>query len=243
MEGLDVQERYSSSAETYDLIYAGVVDYEATARQLTDMIRARKPDARILLEAACGTGAVLKPLQAEFDVHGFDLSDDMLRVARTKLPEVDLRPGDMVDFDWGRSFDAVICMFSSIGYMTDYDSLEATYRRFAAHLVPGGVVIVEGWLQPAAFIAGHVHGDAVGDDKLQVHRVSTAWLEDGGRISVFDLHHLVGRPEGVSYFAERHRMGMFSAAEHLEALAAAGFEAEDHPDLFMGRGTYVGVLS
>ncbi|MFC2177397.1 class I SAM-dependent DNA methyltransferase [Actinomycetota bacterium] len=237
-----MQERYTSSAETYDLIYADVIDYPATARQLTEMIRARKPDARSLLEVACGTGAVLQPLQAEFEVHGLDLSDDMLRVARAKLPGVDLRPGDMVDFDWGSEFDAVICMFSSIGYMTDYDSLEAAYGRFGAHLVPGGVVIAEGWLKPAAFIQDLVHGDAVGDDKLQVHRVSTSWLEDGGRVSVVDLHHLVGRPEGVSYFAERHRMGMFTADEHIEALESAGFDVEHHPDLFMGRGTYSGVL-
>ncbi len=236
-----MQERYTSSAETYDLIYADVIDYEATARQLTELIRACKPDARTLLEAACGTGAVLEPLQAEFDVHGFDLSDDMLRVARTKLPGVDLRPGDMVDFDWGGRFDAIVCMFSSIGYMTDYDSLGAAYGRFAAHLVPGGVVIVEGWLKPAAFIPGFVGGNAAGDERLQVHRVSTSWLEEGGRVSIVDLHHLVGRPEGVSYFAERHRMGMFTADEHVQALESAGFEAEHHPDLFMGRGTYVGV--
>jgi hypothetical protein len=56
------------------------------------------------------------------------------------------------------------------------------------------------------------------------------------------MHHLVGRPDGVSYFVERHRLGLFTAAEHLRALAAAGFDAEHHADLFMGRGTYVGVL-
>jgi SAM-dependent methyltransferase len=236
-----MQERYTSSADTYDLIYADVIDYPATARQLTDLIRARKPDARTLLEAACGTGAVLKPLQAQFDVCGFDLSEDMLRVARTKLPGVDLRQGDMVDFDWGGRFDAVICMFSSIGYMTDYDSLETAYRQFAAHLTPGGVVVVEGWLDPDAYIVGHVGGNVAGDNRLQVHRVNTSWLEDGGRVSVFDMHHLVGRPEGVTYFVERHRLGLFTAAEHLRALGAADFEAEHHPDLFMGRGTYVGV--
>lgn len=237
-----MHERYTSSAETYDLIYADVIDYPATARQLTEMVRARKADARTLLEAACGTGAVLEPLQAEFEVHGFDLSEDMLRVARAKLPDIDLRPGDLIDFDWGRKFDVIVCMFSSIGYMTDYDSLAAAYRRFAAHLVPGGVVVVEGWLQPSAFIHDLVHGDAVGDDKLQVHRVSTSWLEEGGRVSVVDLHHLVGRPEGVSYFAERHRMGMFTSEEHIETLESAGFDVEFYPDLFMGRGTYAGVL-
>jgi SAM-dependent methyltransferase len=237
-----MNERYTSSADTYDLIYSDAVDYPATARQLAELVRARRPDARTLLEAACGTGAVLEPLQTEFDVYGFDLSDDMLRVARAKLPGIDLRRGDMVEFDWGGRFDAVICMFSAIGYMTDFDSLLAAYRRFAAHLVPGGVVVIEGWFEPEAFIVGHVGGDAVGDDKLQVHRVNTSWVEEDGRVSVFDMHHLVGRPDGVSYFVERHRLGLFTAAEHLRALAAAGFDAEHHADLFMGRGTYVGVL-
>jgi hypothetical protein len=237
-----MHEPYTSSADTYDLIYADIIDYPAAAEQLTALIRARKPDARTLLEAACGTGAVLRPLRAEFEVHGFDRSEDMLRVARAKLPDIDLRQGDMRDFEWGSRFDAVICMFSSIGYMTDYDSLEAAYGCFAAHLVPGGVLIVEGWLEPVAFIVGHVGSYVAGDDRLLVHRVNTSWLEENGRVSVFDMHHLVGRPEGVSYFVERHRLGLFTAAEHLRALAAAGFEAEHEPDLFLGRGTYVGVL-
>ncbi len=237
-----MHERYTSSAEIYDLIYADIIDYAAMSRQLTELIRARKPDARTLLEAACGTGAVLEPLRVEFEVHGFDLSDDMLRVARAKLPAVELRQGDMIDFDWGRRFDAVICMFSSIGYMTDHDSLAAAYRRFAAHLVAGGVLVVEGWLEPGAYIVGHVGGNVAGDDQLQVHRVSTSCLEEDGRVSVFDMHHLVGRPEGVAYFVERHRLGLFTADEHLRALESAGFEAEHHRDLFMGRGTYTGVL-
>jgi len=235
-------EPYTGSAEVYDLIYADIIDYPAAAEQVTSLIRVRKPDAHTLLEAACGTGAVLLPLRAQFEVHGFDLSADMLRVARAKIPDIDLRQGDMRDFQWGRRFDAVICMFSSIGYMTDYDSLEAAYGSFAAHLVPGGVVIVESWLEPAAYIVGHVGGYVAGDDRLQVHRVNTSWLEESGRVSVFDMHHLVGRPAGVSYFVERHRLGLFTTAEHLRALAAAGFEAEHEPDLFLGRGTYVGVL-
>jgi SAM-dependent methyltransferase len=172
-----MDERYTSSAETYDVIYGELIDYPATALRLTEMIRERKPDATTLLEAGCGTGAVLESLQSEFAVCGFDLSDDMLRIAREKLPGVDLRLGDMIDFDWGGRFDAVICMFSSIGYMTDYESLVAAYSRFAAHLVPGGVVVVEGWFDPEAFIVGHVGSDAAGDDKLQV----IAWPPRGPR--------------------------------------------------------------
>jgi hypothetical protein len=46
----------------------------------------------------------------------------------------------------------------------------------------------------------------------------------------------------VTHFVERHRLGLFTADEHLQALAATGFEAEHDPDVFMSRGTYIGVL-
>ena len=36
-------------------------------------------------------------------------------------------------------------------------------------------------------------------------------------------------------------MGLFTIEEHLAALDAAGIEAEHRPELFMGRGTYIGV--
>lgn len=236
-----MNDRYTSSAEIYDLIYAGIVDYPATGRQLKWLIEQRNPKARSVLEVGCGTGAVLAQLVDRFEVVGLDMSEAMLEVAATKLPSVELHRADMADFDLGRAFDAVVCMFSSIGYMTDLASLHAAYERMAAHLEIGGVLIVEPWFEPDAFVPGHVGASAAGGPSLRVHRVNTSWLEDEGRVSVMDMHHLVGRPEGVHHFVERHRMGLFTVAEHMAALDAAGIDAEHRPDLFMGRGTYIGV--
>ena len=236
-----MKDRYTASAEIYDKIYAEVVDYPVTGRLLKWLITERNPEARTLLEVACGTGEVLRHIASDFEVSGLDISAEMLEVARAKLPDVEFRQLDMADFDWGATFDAVICMFSSIGYMTDLDSLHAAYERMAAHLAPGGVLICEGWLQPEDFQEGFVGGLAVGDQTFRIHRVNNSWLEDEGRVSVMDMHHLVGRPEGVAHFAERHRMGLFTIEEHLTAIMAAGIDAEHRPDLFMGRGTYIGV--
>lgn len=236
-----MNERYSASAEIYDTIYAEVVDYPVSGRLLKWIVDERNPDARTLLEVACGTGAVLAQLIDRFEVSGLDLSDEMLEVARAKLPDVELRRADMTTFEWGSTFDVVINMFSSIGYMTDLDALHAAYERMVAHLNPGGVLVCEAWLTPDAFQQGFVGGLAVGDPTFRVHRVNNSWLEDEGRVSVMDMHHLVGRPEGVDYFVERHRMGLFTTEEHLAAIRAAGIEAEHRPDLFMGRGTYIGV--
>jgi SAM-dependent methyltransferase len=238
-----MDERYTSSAAVYDLIYADIVDYPAAASTVTELVRARHPQAKALLEVGCGTGAVLAELTGSFDVAGLDISEEMLVLARAKLPNVALHQADMVDFDLGRQFDAVICMFSSIGYATDLESLAAAYGRFAAHLVPGGVVIVEAWFRPDQFQPGWVGASTAGGPEFRVQRMNTSWLEDDGRVSVMDMHHLVGEPGGVTHFVERHRMGLFTVDEHLDSLRAAGITAEHREDLFMGRGTYIGIRS
>jgi len=237
-----VDERYSRSAEVYDLIYADVRDFSATAQRLTGLIRERKPNASTLLEAACGTAMLLAPLAAEFSVAGFDLSEEMLAVARAKLPEADLRRANMATFDWGERFDALICMFSSVGYLADRASLVAAYRRFAAHLAPDGVLVVEAWLRPDQWLTGHVGTNQAEGGGVTVQRMNTSWVEDDGRVSVMDMHHLVGRPDGVEHFVERHRMSLVTPQEHLEAFAAAGLEMRHDPEGFIGRSLYIGGL-
>ena len=89
----------------------------AEAAAVSSRIREHKPGAATLLDVACGTGAHLVHFAREFRVEGIDISDDQLAVARTRLPGVELHQGDMTTFDLGRTFDAVTCMFSSIGYV------------------------------------------------------------------------------------------------------------------------------
>ena len=238
-----MNERYSASAEIYDLLYAEILDYESTAQRLTQVIRARRPDAKTLLEAACGTGSFLVPLRRQFEeVAGFDLSDDMLAIARSKLPDVELRQADLLDFDWGSRFDAIICMFSAVGYLTDLESLERAYLRFAAHLEPDGVLVVEPWFEPDAWIEGHVGANYVVGGDVSVMRMNSTWLEDEGRVSVMDMHHLVGRPGKVEHFVERHRLGLVTREEHLAAFEAAGLAMQYDREGFIGRGLYVGGL-
>lgn len=237
-----MDERYSSSAEIYDIVYADIIDYPATAARLAELIWDHNPNARSVLEAACGTGAVIAEMP-EFDVAGYDLSPEMIAAARAKLPNVELRVGDMVDMDWGSRFDAVICMFSSIGYLTNLADIELAYRGFAALLAPGGVLIVEPWFRPEQWLPGHVGSNRSSKDEVTVMRMNSSWLEEDGRISVMDMHHLVGRPGNVEHFVERHRMSLVTPEEHLAAFAAAGLAMDHDPQGLIGRGLYVGGLA
>jgi SAM-dependent methyltransferase len=141
---------YRDSARYYDAIY-GFKDYAAEAAAVSARIRAHRPEAATLLDVACGTGAHLAHFAREYRVEGIDLSQEQLAIARARLPGIELHQGDMTTFDLGKTFDAVTCMFSSIGYIGTLDGLDAAIGRMAAHLAPGGVLVVEPWLLPDAF--------------------------------------------------------------------------------------------
>ena len=70
-------------------------------------------------------------------------------------------------------------------------------------------------------------------------RIDTSSVEDG--ISILDFHYLVGTPDGVDHFTERHESGLFSHDDYLDAFSDAGLAVEHDPDGLMGRGLYVAL--
>ena len=108
------------AAAAYDLIHQDRgKDYRREAEQLGVIIRRRLPEAVRLLDVACGSGLHLASLsELGFEVAGVERSPSMLEVARRRVPDVALHEGDMRSFDLGERFDAVVCLFSAIGYMT-----------------------------------------------------------------------------------------------------------------------------
>ncbi len=142
---------FDRSAHLYDLIYR-FKDYEAESRDLVTIVGERAPNATSLLDVACGTGEHLRLVRSSFDhVEGVDVEPDMVALARAKLPDVVVTEADMRTFDLGRAFDVVTCLFSSIGYLADAEELRASVARMAAHLAPGGVLVIDGWIRPEAW--------------------------------------------------------------------------------------------
>lgn len=227
------------SGEIYDLVY-GYKDYEGEAGKVAASLKRRiKSGGNDLLEVACGTGNYLTHLRNDFNVSGFDLSDNQIAGARVKLPDIELFTDDMVTFNTGRQYDAVICLFSSIGYVLTTDRLNQTIENFAKHTKQGGAVMVEPWLMPDKFITGHISIESADDGKTYVSRMGTSSRK--GNVSLMQMHFMVGRGEQVEHFVENHELGMFTHDELARAFELAGLELEVDAKGLTGRGLYIGT--
>ncbi|MBN2554364.1 MAG: class I SAM-dependent methyltransferase [Anaerolineales bacterium] len=234
---------YRRSAAVYDAIYAGVgKDYAQESQKVREILAeyTRTPISS-LLDVACGTGGHLVHLRNYFHVEGVDLNAEMLAAAREKLPDVILHQGNMQDFDLRKTFDALICLFSAIGYADGVAGLNQTLANFAQHTNPGGVILVEPWLLPEIYTEGGVHATHVDLPELKISRINVSRRE--GDKSVMDMHHLVGTPAGVEHFVERHELTLFTHTQYMQSFRSAHLATfYDEVGIF-GRGIYIGVVS
>ena len=236
-----IEQPFASSARVYDLLYeAAGKDYEREADELHALIQTRCPGAASLLDVACGTGAHLWHLRDRYEVVGVDLVPAMLDEARNRLPGVALIEGDMRSFDLHRTFDAITCLFSAIGYMRSTAELDQAVQTMGGHLSPGGVLVVDGWVRRDSWRdPGTVQALSGSGDGLVAARVAVS-RRDGVRTTL-ELHHLVGSIDGIEYVVEEHEMTLFSDDEYRDAFERAGLVvdvvASPHPE----RDRYIGV--
>ena len=230
---------FTKSAAFYDALYHWK-DYAAESRRVHELIQQYQQAGDVtLLDVACGTGQHLAYLREQYQVEGLDLDPQLLQIARERLPGVPLHTGDMRDFDLGKQFAAITCLFSAIGYVKTVDAMRQTVANFARHLQPGGVLIVEPWFKPGDMKPDTVHALFVDQPELKISRINITRVE--GRLSWFEFHYLVGTPESVEHFTERHELGLFTHEEYLAAFRDAGLEVQHDEEGLMGRGVYIGV--
>lgn len=233
-----MSDSYRRSAALYDAIYEWK-PYAEEAAAVRDRVEEVRPGARTLLDVGCGTGAHLVELARWYQAAGLDLSAEMLAVARARAPTAELHQGDMRRFDLGRTFDAVVCLFSAIGYVRSVEELDQAVAAMARHVAPGGALLIEPWLTPDQARPGRVGGSVVVDrPELKVARFVVP--ETRGRFSVLPMHHLVATPAGVEHFVETHELFLATTAEVERAFAAAGTtDVRFVPDALV-RGLWVG---
>jgi len=131
-------------AEVYDITSAAMFEpavLEPVVNTLVELTRGGPA-----LELAIGTGRVALPLSARgVSVQGIELSPHMAEQLRNK-PGADAIPvtiGDMSTTRLPGEFSLVYLVFNTIMNLTTQDEQVAVFINAAAHLVPGGVFVVE----------------------------------------------------------------------------------------------------
>jgi SAM-dependent methyltransferase len=228
---------FSSSAEYYDLIYSTLKDYSAEVKQIVSLLRRLHPQCESILDVACGTGEHARLLAAEgFKVDGLDLDPSLLRIARQKHSGRFFE-ADMSDFHFAQRYDAVLCLFSSIGYLLTLDRVAQALKCFREHLAPRGVILVEPWFQPGGLDTTRVSRNVAESEGVRVTRVSRVEVDD--RLSRLYFDYEIYDSTGTRCASEIHQLGLFTTAEMLEQFHKAGLEVEHDPNGLTGRGLYV----
>ena len=232
---------FSKSAEYYDEIYAAIgKDYPAEVAKAHKFIQLHKQAAgNHLLDVACGTGMHASLLNQFFKVEGLDLDAKMLSVCRRKYPAIRFHRGDMLDFDLKHQFDAIVCLFSSIGYAKTKSRLQKTIKNMSRHLVAGGVLLVEPWFAPDQWHVGRVFVATVEKPELKIVRMSRSARR--GNISIIEFQYLIGTSKGIEHRLEIHEMGLFTLEEYLDAFQSVGLKTTYDAEGLDGRGLYIGV--
>ena len=110
-----------------------------------------------VLDGACGTG-VLFPDYLQRNVGSLtavDISPEMVKIARSKFPQVTVLCGDVQTVDFGRQFDAIM-IYNAFPHFPEPEALIATLSNL---LKPGGTLTVAHGMSRAA-IDRHHEGSA-----------------------------------------------------------------------------------
>ena len=228
---------FTKTARYYDKIYSWK-DYQGESEQLISLIRRKLPEAQTLLDVACGSGMHIIYLKEQLQVLGVDIDPEMISIAAQRNPEIEFLQADMLDFNLGREFDVVTCLFSSIGYVKTLDNLRKAVQCLASHTRPGGLLIIEPWFTPDKWVPNTVHALFIDEPLLKIARINTSFVE--GRLSIFDLHHLIGTPQGTEHVVEHHELGLFETDEMRTVMEDAGMAVEHEPRGLEGRGLFIG---
>lgn len=152
-----------------------------------------------VLDVACGTGVLFPDYlgRGVASVTAIDISPEMVKIARSKFPEVKVLCGDVEEAEFDRQFDAVM-VYNAFPHFPDPAHLIET---LAGLVKPGGRLSVAHSMSRAALIDHHKRASKVSIDLLEEHELAdlfTPWFDVDVMISDDRMYQVSGvRREGV----------------------------------------------
>ncbi len=202
-------------------------EYGSEAAFFGDVIREELgPGRHKLLELGVGGGHNLSHLTDDFDCTAVDLSPAMLALSKGLNPGVEHHVGDMRNIRLERTFDTVL-VHDSASYLLTEQDLTETFATAAAHLRPGGVLMVApDWFQET-FPDGWVYNwdRQQGDMEINIQEVMVD--PDPSDTQVESTYTYTIKKAGVTTVeVDTHITGLFSIQTWSDLMGQAGFRVE-----------------
>ncbi len=219
--------QFTALAPHYDELMQ-VVPYDAWVDYVLLLFSTVEHDAKKLLDCACGTGNVSFELaKCEIEVTGVDIAAGMISVAQQKARDLGsptrFFEADLSNFDLGETFDSATCLYDSLNYILDPETLRAAFGRIAAHLESGGVFVFD--MNSDYALTADLFTQSNLDPQKSLHYNWQATHDAQTRITSVAMH-FERRDEdgGLSIFTETHRERAYLLEEVREMLLSTGWE-------------------
>ncbi|TCO46625.1 class I SAM-dependent methyltransferase [Actinocrispum wychmicini] len=217
-------------ATYYDQFHQGK-NYRAEVDQMRGVFRREGPVASVL-DLGCGTGRHMEALAASgYDVVGVDRSPAMAALARSRLADFPAKAAvveaDLFELAMDRTFDAVIMMFSLIGYQVTNQRVRSTLDALRRQVRPGGLVLFD-VMDAAAVLADSKQESGIGrfmdGDKQMLVAHSTVVNPVEQVIELGLRMWEIAGDEVVDQVDEKHIIRYFQPREVSLLLQVAGLE-------------------
>lgn len=218
-------------AQYYDTIYAEK-PYAEEAGFVSALLKKHAAgEVHQLLELACGTGGHAFELEKlGYQITATDYSKDLLAVAeektKTHQSRIDFRFQDMRSLDLAkRDFDAVYCLFDSIGYVQTNKALLQVLKGVHSHLRAGGLFVFEFWHAAAMlrkFEPRRERKWKIGGAELT--RVSSTQLDVLNQLAKVTYEFEEINPDGTKYTLEESQVNRYFLVQEISLfLETSGF--------------------
>lgn len=138
---------YGSFSDVYDILTQNV-NYPQRAQYIADLLAENGVEGGILLDLACGTGALSIEMAGRgFEVIGVDASGEMLSIAMNSAYEAGVNIlflcQTMQQLDLYGTINACICTLDSINHLTEKADVQAAFDRVSLFTEPGGIFVFD----------------------------------------------------------------------------------------------------
>jgi SAM-dependent methyltransferase len=153
----------------YSLLYGHRDEQEAADWVQAILHHWDLPRGSEVLDLACGRGRHVRHFAAAgMKVSGVDISEASIREAKARVPEASFVVHDMRETFVHEGFDAMVCLFTSLGYFDTKEDDRLVFGAAYAGLRPGGRFVLD-FMNTAAVLRNLVREETVMRDGIRFH--------------------------------------------------------------------------